>query len=121
MRLPEYLTATGESHRAFARRAGVTQQTIQVLASDPTVGTTVTTARKIVHASREQPASGDAVNGVISYEELDPEYMGFVPPRRGQGKRKKSGKHKARSGKKQTGTKRVRKSSRSANGTKGRG
>lgn len=68
MTLPDYLTARAESLLAFARRAGVPQQTLHSIGRGK--GCTISTAYKIVEASRREPAPG---GGTVTYEDLVPE------------------------------------------------
>lgn len=67
MRLRDYLRARGESESAFAARAGVPQSTINLICQGR--GTRVSTAAKIVRASRESPAPD---GGTVRFEDLVP-------------------------------------------------
>ena len=68
MKLAAYLEKRDESEAAFARRAGLPQQTINQIAFGG--GCQVRTARLIVKASRDEPAPG---GGTVTFEDLDGE------------------------------------------------
>ena len=65
MRLRAYLTATGESARAFAVRSGVPHRSVLNVLERGTC--TATTALAIIRASHEHPTPG---GGTIALEDL---------------------------------------------------
>jgi hypothetical protein len=90
MKLPEYLSARKESLLAFARRSEVPQQTLHGIGKGK--GCTISTAYKIVEASRRQPAPG---GGTITYEDLVPELQQQKQKPRKRASRKRRSSRKA--------------------------